>query len=177
MRGIDEETGDYLSPSRSQNRREALAIFDLGERLVGLSESQLAQLPIPEDMLGVIHDTQRIRAPIARKRQLQFLAKHMRHEDEATLEAIRAALDHDKGQSAKETAALHRVEAWRERLLAEGDAALGELVDAHPGIDRQHLRTLVRNAAAERAKNKPPHAYRELFRVLREALEADEPSP
>ena len=39
----------------------------------------------------------------------------------------------------------------------------------HPHADRQQLRQLVRNTLAERAKNKPPHAYRELFRALREA--------
>lgn len=174
MRGIDEETGEYLSPSRSQNRREALAIFDLGERLVALSDSQLAQLPVPEDVLDAIRDTQRIRAPIARKRQLQTLAKVLRRQDDEEVEALRAALDHDKTTSARETAALQRVEAWRERLLAEGDAALAELLDARPGADRQQLRTLVRNAAAERARGKPPHAYRELFRTLRDLLDDGE---
>ena len=33
--------------------------------------------------------------------------------------------------------------------------------------DRQQLRTLVRNAQAEKAKNKPPRAYREIYQVLR----------
>ncbi|MFC4728591.1 ribosome biogenesis factor YjgA [Coralloluteibacterium thermophilus] len=174
MRGIDEETGEYLSPSRSQNRREALAVFELGERLVALSDSQLAQLPVPPDLLGVIQHTRRIKAPIAHKRELQYLAKQLRREDEETLDALRAALDHDKAQTARETAFLHRVEAWRERLLTEGDGGLGALVEAHPAADRQQLRTLVRNALAERAKNKPPHAYRELFRALRDLLDEAE---
>ena len=65
---------------------------------------------------------------------------------------------------------MHRVEAWRERLLDEGDAALGALLDEHPTADRQHLRQLVRNALEERKRNKPPRAYRELFRELRGLL-------
>ena len=45
-----------------------------------------------------------------------------------------------------------------------------ELLAAHPGADRQKLRQLVRNAHEERKRNKPPRAYRELFRELREVL-------
>ena len=55
-----------------------------------------------------------------------------------------------------------------ERLLDEGDAALSELLDAHPGADRQQLRQLVRSALDERRKDKPPRAYRELYRAIRE---------
>jgi ribosome-associated protein len=46
----------------------------------------------------------------------------------------------------------------------DGDAAMAELVEAHPHADRQKLRQLVRNAHEERKRNKPPRAYRELFR-------------
>ena len=58
----------------------------------------------------------------------------------------------------------------RERLLAEGDAALAELLDEYPDADRQALRTLVRNALAEKARNKPPRAYREIYQALRELM-------
>ncbi|MEG3192840.1 ribosome biogenesis factor YjgA [Lysobacter sp. D1-1-M9] len=167
MRGIDEETGEYRGESRSHNRREALEVLALGEQLVALTEAQLAKLPVPEALLPHIHDARRISSHIARKRQLAFLAKQLRREDDETLNAIRDALD-DKGETARrEAAALHRVEAWRDRLLAEGDVALAELLDQHPEADRQGLRQLVRNALEERKRNKPPRAYRELFRELR----------
>ena len=65
---------------------------------------------------------------------------------------------------------MHRIEHVREKLLAEGDAALAELLDEYPDADRQQLRTLVRNALAEKAKNKPPRAYREIYQVLRELM-------
>ncbi|MBW3550212.1 MAG: ribosome-associated protein [Proteobacteria bacterium] len=170
MRGIDEETGEYRGESRSHNRREALEVLALGEQLVALTEAQLAKLPVPEALLPHIQDARRISSHIARKRQLAFLAKQLRREDEETLDAIRDALD-EKGETARrEAAALHRVEAWRDRLLAEGDVALAELLDQHPEADRQSLRQLVRNALEERKRNKPPRAYRELFRELRELL-------
>lgn len=171
MRGHDEETGEFLSPSRSAQRRAALDVLELGEQLVALTAAQLGRLPIPEDLLPHIQDTQRIASHGARKRQLAFLAKQMRKLDDATLDEIRDAMSKDGDAARRETAALHRAEALREALLGvDGDAALTTLVAAHPQVDRQKLRQLVRNTHDERAKNKPPRAFRELFRELRDLL-------
>ena len=170
MRGRDEDTGEFLSPSRSQQRRDALEVLELAEKLASLTPTQLAKLPIPEDLLPHLEHTRKITAHIARKRQLAFLAKQMRREDDEALEAIRDALDEDGVAARREVAAMHRVEAWRERLLADGDAALAELLEEHPAADRQHLRQLVRNANEEKLRNKPPRAFRELFRELRTLL-------
>jgi ribosome-associated protein len=170
MRGRDEETGEFRGDSRSQNRREALETLVLGEQLVALTEAQLSKLPIPEALLPHIRECKRITSNIAHKRQLAFLAKQMRREDDETLEKIRDALDAGGEASRREVAAMHRVEAWRDRLLADGDEALAELLDNHPGADRQLLRQLVRNTLEERKRNKPPRAYRELFRELRELM-------
>ena len=167
MRGRDDESGEFLSPSRSQQRREALAVFDLGEKLVALPDAQLAKVPMPDSLRELVRESRRITAPVAHKRQLQFLAKHMRREDDATLDAIRRSLEHDRADARRETAHLHRLESLRERLIEDGDAALAELIDEYPHADRQHLRQLARNAKDERLHNKPLHAYRELFRELK----------
>ncbi len=167
MRGRDEETGEFHDKSRSQNRRDALDVLALGEKLVSLTPAQLARLPIPEDLLPHIAECKRITAHIAHKRQLAFLAKHMRREDDAALDAIRDALDANSDTGRREVAMMHRAEDWRERLMNEGDTALAALLNDYPQADRQQLRTLVRNAQAEKAKNKPPRAYREIFQVLR----------
>jgi ribosome-associated protein len=170
MRGKDEDTGDFLSPSRSQQRREALDVLALATTLSDLEPGRLAKLPVPEHLLPHIAEARRITSHIAHKRQLAFLAKQMRREDDEVLDAIRDALDAGGEAARQETALLHRIERWRERLLDEGDAALGELLDAHPRADRQKLRQLVRNALDERARGKPPRAFRELFRALRELM-------
>ncbi|WP_147651764.1 ribosome biogenesis factor YjgA [Vulcaniibacterium gelatinicum] len=175
MRGRDPDTGEYYSPSRSQQRREALEVLALGETLATLSDAELARLPVPEALLPHIREARRITSHIARKRQLAYLAKQLRREDEDTLHAIRDALDLHGEAARREAAALHRAEAWRERLLTDGDAALAALLAEHPHADRQHLRQLVRNALDERRRNKPPHAFRELFRALRALLDASSP--
>lgn len=168
----DDESGEpgWDGPSRSQRRREALGVLELAQRLMETGEAQLAKLPLDEELRVLVRESQRITQQIARKRQTQFLAKNLRREEDATLEAIRGALDHAKAEGRRDTAALHRVESWRERLIADGDAALAEFITSHPQADRQHLRQLARNAHAERLHNKLPHAQRELFRVLRELI-------
>ena len=168
MRGRDEDTGQFLSPSRSQQRREALGVLELAEQLAAQSPAQLEKLPIPEALLPHIEDTRRITAHIARKRQLAFLAKQMRREDEETLDAIRDALDAGSETSKRGVALMHKAEDWRTRLLDGGDAALTALLDEYPTADRQRLRQLVRNALDERARNKPPRAFREIYQLLRE---------
>ena len=170
MRGRDPETGEFFSPSRTQQRGEALEIRSLAEKLVALPAAQLARLPIPEDLMPHIVETQRITSHIAHKRQLQFLAKQMRREEDEVLEAIRDAMDEGGEAARRETALLHQAEQWRDRLLADGDDALAALLEEFPTADRQKLRQLVRNAIDERAKNKPPRAFRDLFREVRELL-------
>ncbi len=174
MRGRDDETGEFFSPSRSQNRRDALDVLELAETLAGLSAAQLARLPIPDELMPHIRETQRITSYGARKRQTAFLAKQMRRQPDEALDAIRDAMSKDGEAARRETAALHRVEALRDALLGfEGDAAMTELLAEHPHADRQHLRQLVRNAHEERKRNKPQHAFRELFRELKDLLVQD----
>ncbi|MFI4970662.1 MAG: ribosome biogenesis factor YjgA [Lysobacterales bacterium] len=166
----DELLDDSPEPSRSQLRRDALDIFKLAEALAALGEAELARMPLADDLRDEVRRTRAITSHIARKRQTQFLAKQLRKLDEADLELIRSALGTDRDKAHRETAAMHRVETWRERLLEDGDDALGEFIALHPSADSQRLRQLVRNALAERKANKPPHAHRELFRELRELL-------
>ena len=155
-------------PSRSQRRRDALDVLRLAQALAALSDAQLAPLPLDDDLRAEVGRTRAVKQQIARKRAEQFLAKQLRKLDETDLEPLRAALEHDRGHARREAAALHRIEDWRERLIADGDTALDELMGQFPATDRQHLRQLARKARIERDGQKPLHAYHELFRMLRE---------
>lgn len=142
----------------------------LAEQLVALGAPSLKKLPLPEHIADAVRDTQRIGSHVARKRQLHYLAKLMRREDDELLDELRSQLGHDRADARRETAELHRIEHWRDRLLKDGDAALGELANAHPDVDRHHLRQLVRTAHDERLHNRTPKAFRELFRELKALL-------
>ncbi|HEV7489943.1 MAG TPA: ribosome biogenesis factor YjgA [Rhodanobacteraceae bacterium] len=161
---------ELLPPSRSQQRRDALEIFKLAETLASLSDAQLLRLALADELRAEVVRTRAITSHIARKRETQFLAKQLRKLDESELEPIRATLEHDRAQAHQDAAALHKLEAWRLRLIDEGDTALDELIALYPSADRQRLRQLARNARVERDAGKPLHAYRELFRALRDLL-------
>ncbi|MBN8737394.1 MAG: DUF615 domain-containing protein [Xanthomonadales bacterium] len=166
----DTEAGpDHERPSRSARRREALDVLAFARQLSELPGARLDKLQLPDDVRDEIADVQRTPSHIAHKRQLAHLAKLMRAHDEEAFASARAALANDRGKNARETAALHRAEALREDLLGDNaDAALTAFITAHPGIDHQHLRALIRQARREREANKPPRAQRELFRSLRD---------
>ena len=66
-------------------------------------------------------------SPIARKREMAFLAKQMRKRDDEELDAIRDALDANSEGSRRQVAQMHRAENWRTRLLEGGDDALAAL--------------------------------------------------
>ena len=170
----DDSTDEARGPSRSQQRRDALDVLKLAETLASLSEAELARVPLDDDLREEVRRTRAVTSHIARKRQNQFLAKQMRKLDAEAVEAIRYALSVDREKAHRETAAMHRLETWRDRLLADGDDALAAFIAEYPAADRQRLRQLIRNALAERKADKPPHAFRELFRALRETTGRDD---
>ena len=166
MRGRDEDTGDFHSPSRSEQRREALDVLALAHVLVGKTVTELEKLPMDDALRAHVRDAARITSPIARKRAVAFLAKQMRKEEDETLDAIRDALDANSEGSRRQVALMHRAEDWRVRLIDGGDDALAAFIDENQGADRQRLRQLVRNAQEEAKRNKPPRAFRELYREV-----------
>jgi ribosome-associated protein len=172
-KGKEKFGGNADVSSKSQRRREALAVKSLASRLIDLSPPLLAQIPLDDPVRSAIIEAQHIRSNVARKRQLQFVAKLLRRTDPEPVVLALEGLEHLARQA---TARQHRAEAWRDRLLAVGDPALGELMDLRPDCDPQIIRQLVRKAQQESARGLPPAAARRLFRALRE-MDESEPLP
>jgi ribosome-associated protein len=140
------------------------ALQSLGEQLVTLKPDRLAKIDMPDKLRDAVRDAQRFaNKHEAKRRQLQYIGRLMRDVDPAP---IQAALDEVNGVSAAANARQHALESLRARLL-DDEAVLGEIASLHPGADLQHLRQLRRNALREAAADKPPRAFRELFRALR----------
>ncbi len=163
--GDDED--ELILISKSQLKRESHALTDLGKELVELPQNKLDKIPLDDTLLDAINLARRIRERGGRKRQIQFIGKLLRKTD---AEPIIAAMEQLKNEHLKENARLHKLEQWRDRLIEEGDTALGELLTEHPDADRQQLRQLLRNAQREQKQNKPPKSARELFKYLRDNL-------
>ena len=84
---------------------------------------------------------------------------------------IQAALDAIKEHGHTSTARFRELERWRDRLLAEGDAAISAFMEVHPHADRARLRMLARNAQTQLARGDAPKSARALFRYLRDLTE------
>lgn len=158
---------EYDRPSKSQLKREMTALQKLGADLVAEPKDRVMRVPMPEDVRDAILECQKIRDHEGRRRQLQYVGKKMRSLTEDEVAAIQRTIDSWRGASKAETAAMHALERWREKLLAE-DGALTALKSEFPEADIQHLRTLIRNARKEQAESKPPKAYREIFQILKQ---------
>lgn len=151
-------------PSKSQRKRDSHVLQDIGTQLVELSALQLKRIDMPDNLRIAIEETQRTRSREGLRRQMQFIGKVMRGLDTAPLVE---ALDAIRGVSAKAVAREHMLERMRERLIAD-EQVLGDIAAQWPHADLTQLRTLRRNVLRERELNKPPRAFREIFRVLRQ---------
>jgi ribosome-associated protein len=159
---------DYVS--KSELKRQALRLQELGKELAALKRAQLEALPLPEKLAQAIFDYQRFTSHEARRRQLQYVGRLMRDVDAAPIEAALADL---RGESADARYRMHLAEQWRERLLAE-PAALHEFLAEYPQADRQALRHALQRALKPAAETQQKAATRALFRTIREQIPDDD---
>lgn len=162
---------DDLPLSKTKRKQAMEELQTLGEELVALASDQVKRIDIPDDLRSAILDAQRMtKHDEAKRRQMQYIGKLMRNVD---VEPIRAALALVRGESAGETAKLHRLERLRTDFLAD-EKVVHEIAQRYPGVDLQHLRSLRRAALKEQEQNKPPRSYRALFQRLKELENAAE---
>ncbi|MBR0568512.1 DUF615 domain-containing protein [Azoarcus sp. L1K30] len=163
--GPHDDDFELEPPSKSSRKRAMQALQDLGAELVALPPTRLRKVPLPESLFIAIRDAQRLtRRDEALRRQMQYIGKLMRSVDPAP---IQAQLELFRGLSSAEVARQHRLEKLRSDLI-EDEKVIEYIVETWPEVDLQHLRTLRRNALKEREQNKPPKAFREIFKVLRD---------
>ncbi|OIN94356.1 MAG: hypothetical protein AUJ20_00845 [Comamonadaceae bacterium CG1_02_60_18] len=174
LKGTDEA-------SRTDLKRESDALQKLGEALLTLRGDLLDKLGLSDKLLDAIADAKRITNFEGKRRQMQFIGKLMRKLEAEEVDAVRAALDEQANGSAAENLALHEAELWRDRLIAEDDAA-GLWIAQHPRTDTQQLRALIRQARKDAVPEKPGaavrhgRAYRDIFQLVRNGL-SDRPEP
>jgi ribosome-associated protein len=133
-----------------------------------MPRAQLERLSLSPATWAALDETPRIKDPRARPRHWKRIANLLERED---MHAVHELLDRSEEREREATARHHRIERWRERLIGEGDAALGEFLDDYPDADRQQLRSLIR-AAKKDAERGRPEAPRKLFRLLREIMDS-----
>ena len=137
------EDDERQRPSKSARKRELLALQDLANEMVGLSNRELEQLGVDPQLRAALDLVRPMRPSGARNRQIKHCVKFM---DDAELGEVRAYLADRHAGQVEANRALHRCERWRDRLINDGDTALEALFDEFPELERQPVRQLVREA-------------------------------
>ncbi|HVL09636.1 MAG TPA: ribosome biogenesis factor YjgA [Burkholderiaceae bacterium] len=167
----DDADDQDLPKSKSQRKREMTALQDLGAEIEALPKEKFKRVPLPEHVAEALLEARRITNHEGKRRQMQYVGKVMRSLDDGEVAAIRRVLDTFKGASRAETARLHLIERWRDRLLTD-DGAMTAFCAEYPDADVQTLRALIRNARREAQLQKPPRAAREIFQMVKTILDA-----
>jgi ribosome-associated protein len=178
LKGTDDQ-------SRTDLKRESTELQKLGAELLDLRADLLARLGLSEKFQDAIAEAKRITNFEGKRRLMQYIGKMMRKLEPEVLEAVKKSLDEQANGSASENLALHQAEVWRDRLIADEDAA-AQWINSNPGCDTQQLRALIRQARKDAKPEKPGaaprhgRAYRDIFQLVREQLSAvpkREPEP
>jgi len=164
---IKDEDNEIIWVSKSEIKRDAEELKDLGAEIVELGKNALDKIPLDDDLRAAVELAQRIKKE-GRRRQMQLIGKMLRQRD---VDPIRQALDKLKNRHNQQVALFHKLEQLRDRLVDEGDDAVAEVLNLWPDADRQQLRSLIRNAKKEKEGNKPPKSSRLIFQYLRELAE------
>lgn len=163
---LENEIEQDTAPSKTQRKKDMHALQEIGEQLVELDPKKLTEFDLPEILKDAIQQARSIQKHGARRRQLQYIGRLMRDVDALP---IQQKLDTWRQVSVHQTARLHQLERWRERLLSE-EQALTEFAQQYPTADLQRLRLLIRNTHKEKTADKPPKSFRLLFQELQETI-------
>ena len=156
------------SISKSQKKRDMLALQDIGVELVGLSSEAINKLALPENLRTAVTDAKRI--PKSKyggmKRQMQYIGRLMREIDPLPIIDQLSAL---KAPNKKQTALHHLAERWRERLLQD-DTALNAFINEFADADTDLLARYIQASKDDKAKNRPPKHYRLLYTQIHDLI-------
>ena len=137
-----EQHPDTEATSKTQRKKEALALQKLGEQLTGFSSTQLQQLPLSEKLITALIEFNRLpNSHGARKRQLQFIGRLMRDCD---FEAVTSAINYLQSNHHEPNIQNNEANDWCQKIFDGGDDQISEILTIYPQLERQKLRQLCR---------------------------------
>ena len=157
-------TDDFKSKTALKN--EAKDVHAFGRILVGLTDKQISQIELPENVHEAIKELKKLKKNSAQKRQSLYLAKLLRTID---LSEAQQFVDHLKFEAQTEIKKFHKVEAWRNKLVTD-ISNLTDFINLSPSIDIQKLRELILNSQREIKKGSSKKFQKELFKFIKEIL-------
>nr|NJM01902.1 DUF615 domain-containing protein [Desulfobacula sp.] len=158
---------DIEEKSKTQVKKEAEALQDLGMELLKLPVRRLEGMALPDDLRKALIDARSITSKIAGKRQRQFIGALMRDVDPEPIR--RALLEPDPGLPA-ESEMGKETRMWLDRLLSNDPAGLEAFIRVCPGMELQRLRQLLRNIQKEKTTGKASRSLKALEQIIMENL-------
>jgi ribosome-associated protein len=174
--------------SKSEKKRRAKAIEQLVLELAALTQAELKNLPCDQEIREEIISAKTLKGG-SRKRQLKYVTKLLR---EQSVEELYDFLAEKKGSALKKQQEFHELEHLRNLLINEAvqgyeahkyqegflnEDEPGEFLDDSETIDLiiTHLplvdQSLLKNTAMQFARTRNRKFSRELFRIMKAALE------
>ena len=152
--------------SKTALKNEAKDVHAFGKILVGLTDKQIGQIELPENVHEAIKELKKLKKNSAQKRQSLYLAKLLRGLD---LSEAKRFVDHLKFESQTEIKKFHKVENWRNKLVAD-ISTLTDFVNLSPAVDIQQIRKLILNSQKEIKKGSAKKFQKELFQFIKNIL-------
>ena len=152
--------------SKTALKNEAKDIHAFGKILVGLTDKQISQIKLPENVQEAIKEFKKLKKNSAKNRQSLYLAKLLRATDISEAQQFVANL---KFESQTEIRKFHKIEDWRNKLIAD-ISNLTDFVNLSPAIDIQKLRKLILNSQKEIKKGGENKFQKELFQLIKRIL-------
>ncbi len=168
-----QDDDDFVS--KSQLKREAHALTDLGTKLLTLSNEQLSKFDLPDNLLEAFKVAKNIKKHGALKRQKLYIGKLLRAIDSKPIEVQFEMLLSPHKEDVKQ---FHDAENWRDSIIAN-TKKINEFIAIHPTAQRQSLVKLQRDSINDNPQIST-RAKRKLFIYIKDlvfAANADSSKP
>ena len=153
-------------PSKSAKKREVLALQALGVQLIELTEEQLREMELPENLFDAVIAASKIKSRGALRRQCQLIGKLMRSVDP---EPIHRAIENLQRQERADKEIFRRAEHWRNRIVAGKHDGLNEFF-AITGSTSANLTAMLDEYLAIPEESSRRALRRKIFRQVHEEL-------
>ena len=138
----------------------------LGEELLGLGDDELRPLELDERLLEALALARRLKSREALRRQKQYIAKLLMSIDVAPIRALTAERE---AVDRRQTLHFRNAERWRDRLVRERRAAIGDF-EAAIGRPAPAIAELVGALEKTFSDREEKHLRKTLFRAVFDEL-------
>jgi len=169
--------------SKSAKKRLAKEVEKLSVELTLLSDASIEQLPCDDFLKAEIKAVKNLKAG-SKKRQVKYITKCLRELDTTSLMGF---LEAHKGSKLKQDKDFHELERFRDDIITEAIEAMRQADHFEETLDSKSWNSAILDAAVERfpgldtaaiklaalkySRTRKPAFSREIFRILKGAME------